>query len=58
MLPILAKQSGVDIVLTESEDNHISSYDDGAQGRREELGDSAQHHDHADGDVDDPAVIG
>lgn len=44
--------------LTETENNDIGAHDDGAHGWREELGDTTQDHDHADGDVDNPASKG
>ena len=43
---------GKQVHLTETKDNHICTNDDGAHGRREELGDTAQNHNHANGDVD------
>ena len=42
--------------LTETEDNHVCADDDGAHGGREELADTAEHHDHTDRDVDEAAV--
>lgn len=42
--------------LTETENNHVCADDDGAHGGREELADTAEHHDHTDRDVDEAAV--
>lgn len=41
---------------TKTKDNHVGTNDDGAQGRREELADTAQHHNHTHGDVDETTV--
>lgn len=50
------RRRGKQVYLTETKDNHISTDDDGAHGRREELGDTAQDHNHAHGDVDKSAA--
>lgn len=41
--------------LTKTEDDHIGTDNNGAHGRREELANSTQYHDHTHGDVDKPA---
>lgn len=38
--------------LTETEQNHIDTNNNGAHGPWEELADTAKHHNHAHGDVD------
>ena len=40
--------------LTQTEENHIHTHDDGAHGSWEELADATQHHNHTHRNVDEP----